>query len=458
MNAACIRIGMIALCLWTVVSTACAQADKPPAPKTTKNPTISVDRLKLLVKPLTADELVVEADGWLGLLQAKMQEITDAELDVKQTTADIAETKEQAKAAETKAEPAQAKEQQEQVEAEVAQKAAKKSSRLERLNALREQRTALIDRVNTVLAELELKGGDPAKYRKYVAAVSGITVDVNDWQAALAAITGWLRSKEGGVRWLRNIILFIVTLIVFRVAAGLLSAATARALRFAKGQSDLLRNFLAHTVRNVVFIVGIVVALSMLEIDIGPMIAAIGAAGFVLAFALQGTLSNFAAGVMILLYRPFDVGHVISTAGVTGKVESMSLVSTTVKTPDNQTVVVPNNSIWGGVITNITGNDTRRLDMVFGIGYSDDIPKAKQLLQSIVERDQRILKDPAPMIAVLELADSSVNIACRPWVRTAEYWDVKLDLLETVKREFDEQGISIPFPQRDVHLFQQPAG
>jgi len=191
-----------------------------------------------------------------------------------------------------------------------------------------------------------------------------------------------------------------------------------------------------------------------IEIDISPFVAALGAAVFVIGLALQGTLSNFASGMMILLYRPFDVGEVVNAAGTTGKVEAMTLVSTTLRLPDNQTVVVPNNSIWGGVITNITGQPTRRVDMTFGCGYGDDLQKAQKLLETIVSEHDKVLADPAPVVKVHALADSSVNFVVRPWCNTEDYWDVFWDVTRAVKDRFDAEGLSIPFPQQEVHMHQ----
>jgi small conductance mechanosensitive channel len=158
---------------------------------------------------------------------------------------------------------------------------------------------------------------------------------------------------------------------------------------------------------------------------------------------------------MLLMYRPFDIGDAVEVAGVMGVVDSMSLVSTTINTFDNRLVVIPNNSIWGGVITNITGNDTRRVDMVFGIGYSDDIDKASRILSDVIDSHEKVLRDPAPVIKVHELADSSVNFVARPWAQTADYWDVYWDVTRKVKERFDAEGVSIPFPQRDVHMYQE---
>jgi len=326
---------------------------------------------------------------------------------------------------------------------------------LENLNTLREERTARIDRLGVVLNELELKGGAVDEYRKYVAAVSGIAIDVSDTSAALKAVGGWLTSKEGGVRWGGNALKFIAIVIAFWVLASVLSRLASRAAGASKRMSGLLRDFIVTSVYRVILFVGLVIALSALEVNIGPVLALIGAVGFVIGFALQGTLSNFASGLMILMYRPYDVGHVIDVAGVLGTVESMTLVSTKVRTPDNRVVVVPNNSIWGGIITNVTGTDRRRVDLVFGIGYSDDIAKAQGILESIVRSHACVLKDPEPVIKLHELGDSSVNFVVRPWARPDDYWTVYWDITRAVKEEFDRNGITIPFPQRDVHIYQE---
>ncbi len=326
---------------------------------------------------------------------------------------------------------------------------------LAQLNKLREEQTALVDRCSIVIQSLKGKGGEIDEYEKYIAAVSGIKVDVKDVSATKALIIGWLTSPEGGIRWGWNIICFVLIVVVFKILAVFLSSMTRHAMKIHKGSSDLLKEFFSNTVSKVTMIIGFVVALSMLGIDIGPLVAGIGAIGFIIGFALQGTLNNFAAGIMILMHRPYDVGDVVSAAGVTGVVASMNLNTTTVKTFDNQIVVVPNGSIWGGVITNVTGSSTRRVDMVFGISYSDDISKAQSILEDIVVSHELVLKDPEPVIRMHELADSSVNFVCRPWTNTSDYWKVYWDITRAVKERFDNNDISIPFPQRDVHIYQE---
>jgi small conductance mechanosensitive channel len=197
---------------------------------------------------------------------------------------------------------------------------------------------------------------------------------------------------------------------------------------------------------------GLVIGVSVLGVNIGPLLAMIGAAGLVVGLALQGTLSNFASGILILLNRPYDVGHVIEAGGVLGKVEAMNLVSTSILTFDNQLMLVPNNQIWNGVIKNVTGKSTRRVDLTFGIAYDDDMDKAIDIIRRAIAEHPKVHAEPAPVIRVHELADNSVNIVARPWAKTVDYWDVYWDLVHDVKTRFDEEGINIPFPQRQLHL------
>jgi len=217
--------------------------------------------------------------------------------------------------------------------------------------------------------------------------------------------------------------------------------------------SALLVDFLVKSVHWVVMLIGIIWALSALEISIAPLLALVGAAGFIIAFAMQDSLSNFASGLMILFFRPFDMDDLVDAGGVSGKVSSMNLVSTTIRTLDNKLMVVPNSKIWNDVITNATGVTERRVDLEFGIGYDDDIEQAQHILEEIVASHPKVLKDPAPLIKMSALADSSVNFICRPWAATSDYWDVYWDITKEVKKRFDEAGISIPFPQRDVHVY-----
>ncbi|MBN1302741.1 MAG: mechanosensitive ion channel [Melioribacteraceae bacterium] len=213
--------------------------------------------------------------------------------------------------------------------------------------------------------------------------------------------------------------------------------------------------FLSSLIKALLYAVVILATLGQLGIETTSFIALIGAAGLAVGFALQGSLSNFAAGVMLIVFRPFKVGDYITAGGENGSVEAIQMFVTTLKTPDNKTIFIPNSKITGDNIVNFSTQPTRRVDMVFGIGYTDDIDKAKSIIRGYLENDPRVLKDPPVQIAVSELADSSVNIVARPWVYSSDYWNVYFDTTENIKKEFDSNGISIPFPQRDVHLYQK---
>ncbi len=221
-----------------------------------------------------------------------------------------------------------------------------------------------------------------------------------------------------------------------------------------RGIDPMLASFMGSITHVLLSAFIVIAALGQLGIQTTSLVAIMGAAGLAIGLALQGSLANFASGVMIIAFRPFKVGDFVEAGGATGIIESIQIFSTQMRTGDNKTIIVPNANITGSTITNYSAKDTRRVDLVFGIGYDDDIKKAKQILQDIVTNDERILQDPAPVVAVAELADSSVNFIVRPWVNAADYWTVYWDLTETVKLLFDAEGISIPYPQQDVHMHQ----
>ncbi|MFM2477859.1 mechanosensitive ion channel domain-containing protein [Celerinatantimonas sp. MCCC 1A17872] len=217
--------------------------------------------------------------------------------------------------------------------------------------------------------------------------------------------------------------------------------------------STLVQEFFISMAGKSVIVMGILVAFSQIGVDLAPVLAGLGVAGIVIGFALQDTLSNFASGMMILIYRPFDVGDYVDAGGVSGKVNYMSLVNTTIRTFDNQKIMVPNNKIWGSTINNITAERVRRVDMEFSIAYSDDIELAERVLKEIIEAHQDVLREPEPTIKLMRLGESSIDFIVRPWVKTEAYWDVYWDVTRTVKLRFDKEGLSIPFPQRDIHVY-----
>jgi small conductance mechanosensitive channel len=219
-----------------------------------------------------------------------------------------------------------------------------------------------------------------------------------------------------------------------------------------RGMDEILVDFITSILRWVLLLFVIIAALSQLGIDTTSLVALLGAAGLAIGLSLQSSLSNLAAGVMLIIFRPFTKGDFVEAGGATGVIDKISIFTTTMTTPDNKEVIVPNGAIIGGNITNFSARPTRRVDMTFGISYDDDIRKAKKILEDILANDERVLKDPAPVVALSALADSSVNFVARPWARSEDYWALLWDTTEKVKTRFDEEGISIPYPQMDVHF------
>ncbi|MCK4510413.1 mechanosensitive ion channel, partial [bacterium] len=266
-------------------------------------------------------------------------------------------------------------------------------------------------------------------------------------------VTDWI--AENGMAVVAKLLLVVVILVFFRFAARLVSRAVGRSLDASKLElSRLLRRVIISTVSNLIMVFGLLVALSQLGISLGPLLGGLGVAGVIVGLALQDSLSNFASGLMILIYRPYDVGDVVNIGGVNGRVDRMNLVSTSILTFDNERLVVPNKKIWADVIKNVTAQDVRRVDLLFGISYSDDISRAEAVLSEILQGHDKILDEPEPVVRLHALGDSSVDFVVRPWVKTDDYWDVYWDVTRAVKTRFDEEGISIPFPQQDVHIYQ----
>jgi small conductance mechanosensitive channel len=258
---------------------------------------------------------------------------------------------------------------------------------------------------------------------------------------------------EWGALYGTKIIGAIAILVFGRIGAGIFTGIIRKLLIKSKVDETLSR-FVSSLTKIALMTFVVIAALGTLGVQTASFIAVIGAAGLAIGFALQGALANFASGVLLVIFKPIKVGDYVEAGGTAGTVEAVKIFNTQFKTPDNKEVIVPNSQITGGNIINYSAKETRRVDLVFGIGYGDDIKKAKQILEQILQDDPRVLKDPAYTVAVLELGDSSVNFAVRPWVKTVDYWNVYFDITEKVKLTFDQQGISIPFPQTDVHLHQ----
>ena len=251
-----------------------------------------------------------------------------------------------------------------------------------------------------------------------------------------------------------NLLIAILVFYIGRAIARLIVRVLGNVAQRSKVDESLTK-FLLDLAYGLLMAVVFIAVLERLGIKTTAAVAILGAMGLAVGFAMQGSLGNFASGVMIIIFKPYKVGDVVSVAGHTGKVDSIQVFNTVLVTPDNRRIMIPNGQVTSGSIENITALDTRRVDIVFGIGYDDDIKKAKEMIEGILESDSRILPEPAPQVAVSELGDNSVNFVVRPWCKTGDYWGVMFDTLERLKQAADENGISIPYPQRDVHLFQE---
>lgn len=261
---------------------------------------------------------------------------------------------------------------------------------------------------------------------------------------------------ELGVPFLLNLVAAIVIYIVGKWLAHVISNALGKLMQKAK-VDEALTGFTKNIVYAVLLVFTVLAAVGKLGVQTTSFIAILGAAGLAVGLSLQGTLANFASGVMLILFRPFKLGDFIEGGGVMGTVKEIKIFNTILSSPDNRKIILPNSKISGDTITNFSAIDQRRIDLVFGVSYDDNLKTAKDILQKLVDADSRILKDPAVTIAVSELGDSSVNIVCRPWVKPADYWAVYFDLVEKGKVALEDGGCSIPYPQRDVHMYENKA-
>ncbi len=320
----------------------------------------------------------------------------------------------------------------------------------------------VIRMLTTNVDSLTELGISTTQYRRQLLAATGAVTTVSlDAYVIVKVIQDWWEGAldflaNNGPNYLFQALLFIAIVYLFYKLANLVRRVVASALQARHVRlSQLMQHMIASVARSLTIGFGILIALSQFNISIGPMLAGLGIVGFIVGFALQDSLSNFASGMMILFYEPFDVGDTVIAGGVRGRVSSMSLVNSTIRTFDNQSLIIPNNKIWQDVITNITDQRIRRIDMEFGVSYGDDIDQVEEILYGLMEADERVLKEPKPRVMVDSFGDSSVNILCRPWVKTEDYWDVRWELNKRVKQAFDREGVVIPFPQRDVHLYTE---
>lgn len=382
---------------------------------------VSSDDLNILLVPLTLDEMAQVVHGWQGHVRSQLERTTRLNIELnsaqgaKQTTLRDSLAKEQLVA------------------------------------------KTYLENYSRVVSDWAAKGAsadDLKPYRDYGTAVATGALRTTDIRTLLTAGLDWLIDVDGGLGLLFTGLSVLVSIWALMFIARFVRRFAKRGLDRVPTVSRLLKSFILTAIYWAVLALGVLVVLGLFGVNVTPLFAVFGGLSFILGFALQETLGNLASGLMIMILKPFDTGDYIQVSGSSGTVDEMSVVSTKIRTFDNQIIVVPNSKIWGDVITNVSASEERRVDLVFGIAYSDNAAQAIEVLEGLVRNHKLCLEEPAPAIFVGELGDSSVNIFCRPWVKSDDYWTVYWDLTGQAKESFDAEGISIPFPQRDVHLFQ----
>ncbi|QSP93918.1 mechanosensitive ion channel family protein [Marinobacter salinisoli] len=411
-------------CILLALNPALAQEPSGPAAKSADytalaDPDIPIDELSHRTVPMTKEELKPLALAWQQVVKSETEKISETKIRLRKDPE------------------ADAKEGYKEVASMV------------------EARMEVLERFNLVVSAYEAKGGDPElvrDLRTYREAILFSETVLASPKAILVAILDWSTRRDGGIAVMINFGIALLAVLGLLAVARMAGAAARKWIGRVPTISKLLETFLVGLVFWLVLTLGILLVLAGLGVNIAPIFAMIGGASFILAFALQDTLGNLASGLMIMVNQPFDEGDYVEVGGVGGTVKSVSIVATTIATPDNQLIVIPNKNVWGNVITNVTASKVRRVDMVFGISYEDSIPDALAVMQRVVKSHPAILSKPEPTLRVHQLADSSVNFVCRPWVKSADYWDVYWDLTHQMKEAFDDAGISIPYPHRDVRI------
>ena len=399
---------------------AAPQATDPPTyPSRLDDPDIGLDEFRLRLLPLTADELEPLAEAWRDRAKGATQAVVEQIVEIRDEGSDATEAQKQVR------------------------------------STLVDQRKAIFDRYAAVVSSLEAKGGAPdlvSQLRTYQKAIT-VEEQANLTPAEIMDQTlDWMLSPEGGIQFALRVAVVVGSFLGLLVVARIVRRWARRVFERVPTLSKLLQGFLAMVVYWITLAIGLMVVLAALGVNITPLFALVGGASFIIAFAMQETLGNLAAGLMIMINRPFDEGDYVTIGGKGGTVRKVSVVATTIATPDNQVIIIPNSKVWGDVITNVTASDTRRVDMVFGIGYEDSIEKAQQVLERVLSEHPKVLPDPEPLIRVNELGESSVNFIVRPWVKAEDYWDVYWDLTAKVKEVFDANGLTIPFPQTEMRI------
>lgn len=413
------------LAMLLVLTTWPATAQDAPDPTlatTVREPTIGLAALSIMLRPLPQGDLQHEIAGWQELVQATDQELSEVQLRLRRI-ADLEAARDAGEAPPAAVLPGP----------EVA--LADRDLYGELAGDLLARRGALLERFDLVLDEYEAKGGDPTPYRLYARTVRGVDVDWTDPASGWQTIRGWATSEEGGIALAQRVGVFAAVLIGAYLVGLFASWLLAALFALSGAGSKLLRRFVVRWSRRVIFILGALIGLSALGVNITPLVAALGAAGFVVGFALQNTLSNFASGLLIMTQHPFDVGDAISAAGVTGTVDRVSLFSTHITTFDNSKLIVPNNAIWSSVITNSTAADTKRLDLAFDVKAPIGVDEAERTLAEVLAQHPKVLDEPAPLVRMDAFTDDGFKLVCWPWVRTADAGEVRWDVIRAARQK-----------------------
>lgn len=402
--------------------------EEPLEALTHDNPKIPIDQLEILLKPLTQEQVQAEADAWYGLLQEKAAAISVLELDIKlleeKITGDID---------------------------------SKKEKEVVEVTQLKTEQTSLISRVTTVLDDLDAKGGDSTVYRQYVEAISGIELSLTDTDGLGLRFTTWLQSEEGGIRLGLNLLKFGGILIAAAFIAPRAGKITDVGLMRIENISTLFRGFIVMIVKRGVLVIGGLLALASLGVNLGPIVAVLGGASFVLAFALQSNLGNFASGLMLLVTKPFDVGDEVKVAGYWAFVDSISLANTKLKDFNGSLVSLPNNNVWGGDIINYSHNETRKVSLSINVKFEQDIDKIESIWRDMCASHPDVLKDPAPSIfAWNSTFDYYLPIGLKATVPTEIHWAVYTDLLKKLQVRLAQEGVELVSPIQDRRVAQLP--
>lgn len=402
--------------------------EEKPSPQavTAEDPNISINLLEVLLKPLPQDNLQAEADAWFALVKAKAEQISEKEAAIQRQAG------------------------QGEIGGEVD---TEREQTIVTVTQLETEQSDLVNRLTTVLDALDAKGGDTTTYRQYVGVVSGIKFNLTDAESLGLRFTTWLTSPEGGIRLGFNLFKFVGVLIVAMFLAPRLGRLTDHALTRVTRISNLFRGFAVMIVKRGVLVIGALLALASIGVNLGPILAVVGGASFVLAFALQSNLGNFASGLMLLINKPFDVGDEVKVAGYWAYVDSISLASTKLKDFSNNLITLPNNTVWGGDIINYTHAEIRKMSLGINVKFNQDIDEVQKIWLDIASSHPKVLEEPAPGIFPWnQTYDYHIWVGLSAWAKTDDYWGVYVDLLKTLQKRLEENKIELAAPVHEIKL------